>query len=282
MKKILVPTDFSENANNAFFYALALASEIEASITLLHVVEMEMEVLDIPMPSGSAYQARKDAAELAMDAQVDLAHGIDKDWDNVMVSVEKQVIVGNPVAGIINMAEKIGANLIVMGARGRHKSTLAKMLGTRSTDVAQEAPIPVLFIPEGAHFKPIVQMAYASELLASDPYVLWRALELIKPFSPIVRYFHVTQTGEENELEKENRIRQYMESQNPALQLVFYHIYGQDIDRELEKHSRTFDVDLIVIFHKHKSLFQRMFSHSHTKHLLSMSDIPVLVLNDQK
>lgn len=282
MRRILVPTDFSENANNAFFYALGLANELDAAVTLVHVVEMEMEVLDMPMPSGSAYQARRDAAEMAMDAQVELAHGLDQAWESVVTAVDKKVLVGNPVALIRSLAEEIEADFIVMGARGRHKSTLAKMLGTRSSDLAQVSPVPVLIVPEGATFKSIVQIAYASELLVSDPYQLWRALQLIKPFSPVVRYFHVSQFGEEEELEKEEKIRKYIESQNSALQLVFYHIYGQNIDSELEKYSRTFEVDLIVIYHRHKNLFQRMFTHSHTKHLLSMSDIPVLVLNEEK
>jgi len=282
MKRILVPTDFSENANNAFFYALALSTEVDASITLLHVVEMELELLDMPMPSGSAYQARRDAAEMAIDAQVELAQGIDQDWANVITKVEKKVVFGNPVVDIKKAVDDYKADLIIMGARGRHKSTLAKMLGTRSSDIAQEAQVPVLIIPEGAVFKPIVQMAYASELLTSDPYQLWRALDLIKPFSPIVRYLHVSQTnGENDELETESKIREYIESHNAALQLIFYHVYGQEIDKELEKYSRTFDVDIIVIYHKHRNIFERMFTHSHTKHLLSMSDIPVLVLNEE-
>ncbi|MCB0669352.1 MAG: universal stress protein [Saprospiraceae bacterium] len=280
MKRILVPTDFSENANNAFFYALGVAYETGATITLLHVVELEMEVLDIPMPSGSAYQARKDAAELAMDAQVELAQGIDGDWEDVIAAVNKKVVVGNPTGHIKSVAEDIDADVIIMGARGRHKNTFAKMLGTRSSDIAQEAPVPVLIVPEGAIFKSFVQIAYASELLTTDPYHLWRALELIKPFSPVVRYLHVSQFADDEELEKEQKIRKYIESQNAALQLIFYHVIGQNIDKELEKYSRTFEVDLIVIYHEQKNIFQRMFTHSHTKHLLSMSDIPVLVLKE--
>ncbi len=280
MKKILVPTDFSENANNAFYYALSLAAEIDAFITLLHVVEMELEVLDVPLPSGSGYQARKDAAELAIKAQVELASGLNPAWKEVIDRTDTRVVIGNPVANIKSNADALNVDLIVMGARGKHKSNLTKMLGTRSTAIAQMGKYPVLIVPEGATFKPIVQMAYASELLSSDSYELWRALDLIKPFSPVVRYLHVSQDSSEYELVNEDKIRQHIESENPALQLVFYHIYGKDIDGELEEFSRTFDVDLIVIFHRSKNLFQRMFTHSHTKHLLSMTDIPVLVLSE--
>ena len=280
MKKVLVPTDFSENANNAFFYALSFSSEVKASILLLHVVEMEMEVLDMPLPSGSAYQVKKDAAELAIQAQFDIAQDLNSEWADTMKRTETRVVIGNPVSNIKSIAEKENVDLIIMGARGRHKSTILKMLGTRSSAIAQQSSCPVLIVPEQALFRPIVQLAYASELSSSDPYELWRALDLIKPFSPVVRYLHVSQPTSESELVTEARIRKYFESQSPALHLIFYHIYGQDIDKELEKHSRTFDVDLIVIYHKSRNIFQRMFTHSHTKHLLSMSDIPVLALNE--
>lgn len=280
MKKILVPTDFSVNANNAFFYAVALASEINASITLLHVVEMEMEVLDLPIPSGSAYRATKEAAELAMKAQLELAQGALVDHRHILENTRTMILVGNPVLKIKSQADELAVDLIIMGARGRHKSNLEKILGTRSTAIAGGTKQPVLIIPEDAVFKPIVQLAYASELLNSDPYELWRALDLIKPFSPVVRYLHISQDSSEVELVNENKIRQYVESHNPALQLIFYHVYAKDIDKELEEFSHTLEVDMIVIFHKSRNIFQRMFTRSHTKQLLSMTDIPVLVLSD--
>jgi hypothetical protein len=127
-----------------------------------------------------------------------------------------------------------------------------------------------LIIPEGALFRPIIQIAYASELSSADPYELWRALDLIKPFSPVVRYLHVSQDSTESELMSENKIRKYIEAQNPALQLVFYRIYAQDIDKELEKYSRTFDVELIVIYHKSKNIFQRMFTQSYEAFIVNV------------
>ena len=41
MKKILVPTDFSEHANNALRYAINIGNYFEAEIELLHIYEMK-------------------------------------------------------------------------------------------------------------------------------------------------------------------------------------------------------------------------------------------------
>ncbi|MFN7135721.1 MAG: universal stress protein, partial [Myxococcales bacterium] len=40
IRKILVPTDFSEPSREALAYALALAPKLDASVELLHVVEL--------------------------------------------------------------------------------------------------------------------------------------------------------------------------------------------------------------------------------------------------
>ena len=280
MKKILVPTDFSESATNAFTYALTLANEINASITLLHVVEVDLEILDLPIPSGAAFKVKKEAAEIAMHAQIELATNQDNGSRDTLTKIETSVVVGNPITLIKSTAKDMDVAMIIMGARGKKRSGLQKLMGTRSCAIAEEAEHPVIIVPEGIPFKNIVQLAYATELSHADSFELWTALELIKPFSPIVRFVHVSLDGSAEEQKKVEKMRKHIEAQNPALQLIFYQLFGKKIDKELEEFIDKFDVDLLVIYHKSKSIWQRLFSRSHTKHLLSMVDVPVLVLKD--
>ena len=47
--KILVPTDFSFSAENAFRHAILMADKMEADITLLNVVNPEVAMIDMPI-----------------------------------------------------------------------------------------------------------------------------------------------------------------------------------------------------------------------------------------
>ena len=280
MKKILVPTDFSPSAYNAFAYALSFAEEVKASISLLHVIQIDMGIVDLPIPSGEAYVIRKEAAEVAMQAQIDLARNNDPNSLETITKIQMLVKAGNPVSIIKETVSEIAADMIILGARGKKRSKLEKMLGTHSTTLASKADCPVLVVPEGFSFKPIVQMAYAANLLASDGYELWSALEMIKPFSPIVRFVHVSTQVDDDEMEKVEKMRKHLESQNSALQLTFYQIYAKKIDQELTDFTINFEIDLLVIFHRSRNIFQQFLSSSHTKRLVSKLEVPMLVLGD--
>ncbi|NND31184.1 MAG: universal stress protein [Saprospiraceae bacterium] len=202
MKNILVPTDFSAGAANALAYAYSLADAIQSSIILLHVIEIKMELMDLPIPSGATYQAQKEAAALAMEAQIEFAHSYYPEQKDTMVKIESVIKVGNPISAIKATAAEHESHLIVMGARGKKKSELEKMMGTLSSAVAERANEPVLIVPEGCAFRQIQQVAYASDLLLSDTYQLWSALKIIEPFSPVVRWVHVNKESSEEEIGK--------------------------------------------------------------------------------
>jgi len=277
MKNILVPTDFSAGAAYALAYAYTLAETLEASITLLHAIQIKMDLLDIPIPSGTTYKVQKEAAEIAIEAQIAFAHS---QYSNTHDKVLIQPLIkgGNVLTVIKDVAMENAPHLIVMGARGQRKSQLEKMVGTISSAVAEDLPQPVLLVPENQKFRPITQIVYASELLNSDNFELWSALELIKPFSPIVRYVHISRDHSKEEMDRVEKMSRYQEDQNPALQLIFYQIDGKDIDEELKVFCQTYDPDLLVVYHKHKNILARLFGQSHTRRVASMVDVPILVL----
>lgn len=279
MNKILVPTDFSASATDALAYAYALAETTKASIILLHVIQIKLDFMDIPIASGATYKLQNEAAEIAVKAQIDFAHSQYSNNEE-KVAIEPLIIGGNPLTVIKKIAAEYDPLLIVMGARGQRKSELEKMVGTLSSAVAEQMPQPVLLVPEGQHFRPITQLVYASELLSSDNFELWSALDLLKPFSPIVRYVHVSKDKSEEERARIDKMAKYQEDQNPALQLIFYQIYGKDIDKELKEFCQTYDPDLLVVYHKHRNIFLQFFGQSHTKQLVSMVEVPILVLKN--
>ena len=53
MKKILVPTDFSEEAENALKVAAQIAKKFDSEIFLLHMLELPLDLIDPAQPKGS-------------------------------------------------------------------------------------------------------------------------------------------------------------------------------------------------------------------------------------
>ncbi len=143
IKKILCPTDFSENAEYALKYALALAAMTKAEVELVRVVE--------PIAYPQAYEpfdTQFNAAELAMEIEAAMKKELDERvaaLKKELPSVTGRLATGSPFLEIIQTARDWGADLIVMGTHGR--TGLAHVLmGSVAEKVVRKAPCPVLTV----------------------------------------------------------------------------------------------------------------------------------------
>ena len=130
---ILVPTDFSTHADHALDYALALAKELQARITLLHVIYRP------PMGEASllTYLAEVEAeARQALERRVQRLREAGLQGTYIMVH-------GVPWQEIVEAAGVQKADLIVMGTHGR-TGVLHVLLGSVAEKVLRHAPCPVL------------------------------------------------------------------------------------------------------------------------------------------
>lgn len=126
LRKILFCMDFSEHSDRALQYALSLAMEYEAELTLLHVLENAADAAQGPTPS--------------------LMHQIEgsippeaHDW----CTIKTVVRTGKPYHEITQLAREAPMELIVMGVRGRNVLDLT-LFGSTTHRVIQSGVSPVL------------------------------------------------------------------------------------------------------------------------------------------
>jgi nucleotide-binding universal stress UspA family protein len=143
IKKILVPTDFSEHAERAVAQATALAKPFGASLHLLHVVQLPMlpanpEAPPIPITFWQ---------ELRTNARARLVP-IQKQIESQGVRCEMEVVEDIPGFAIAAAAERTHADLIVMGSRGL-TGLKHVLLGSVAERTVRSAPCPVLTVKGG-------------------------------------------------------------------------------------------------------------------------------------
>ena len=130
LRKILFATDFSPHAERALDYALSLAQEYEAELTLLHVLE------EIP-PSW-------DLATVTSDVVSRLERPIPAEARNRR-TLKSRMRVGRPYQEIVRYALETETDLVILGVRGRNALDLA-LFGSTAHRVINQAPCPVLAV----------------------------------------------------------------------------------------------------------------------------------------
>lgn len=131
LSKILCCVDFSENSQNALLYALSLAEEYQAQLTLLHVME------DFPL--------KKELPELTAEVVAQLDALVPRQ-DLSTAGISSKLRIGKPHDEIIHFAAAQQTDLIIMGVRGRNALDLA-IFGSTTHRVIQKGPCPVLTLP---------------------------------------------------------------------------------------------------------------------------------------
>jgi nucleotide-binding universal stress UspA family protein len=142
--RILVPTDFSVDADAAVRYALELARPFGARVHLLHVVD---DPFAAGMWSSEIYAA--DVAGLLADLKRDAGARLDRSVPPDAAHVSREVRGGNPTRQILDAARDHGADLIVMGTHGR-TGIAHVVMGSVAERVLRHAPCPVLSLRAAA------------------------------------------------------------------------------------------------------------------------------------
>jgi nucleotide-binding universal stress UspA family protein len=140
--RILCPVDFSEGSLAALTYALSLAEEADAHLTLLHAIELTSAMDEVPLPPGFSIQTMREAAEADRHRRLD-----ELVPDNVReyCTVHTMVVEGRASRAILRVAAERDADLIVMGVHGRGAFDLM-LFGSNTHHVVRAATCPVLTV----------------------------------------------------------------------------------------------------------------------------------------
>ncbi len=138
---ILVAIDFSENSEYAFDYALSLATQYNAELTVLHVINEPVDLRGFYVPHISFEQLEKEIEESAATMMENFCSSRLGSFTNYHTSI----VTGMPYDEIISVAARIKASLIVLGTHGR--TGLDRILfGSTAERVVRSAPCPVLSV----------------------------------------------------------------------------------------------------------------------------------------
>jgi len=138
MYRILVAVDGSETSLRAAEYAARRARETGCDVLLLHVEKavMAWEVGPVSTEDTVVRLREMEAERVLLDCA--------KPFD-AAVRLERHIATGEPAEAILETADKLGADEIVVGSRGMRPLGQA-VLGSVASQVVHEARIPVVVV----------------------------------------------------------------------------------------------------------------------------------------
>ncbi len=143
---ILVPVDFSPHSEAALIWAARAADCLEAPLLVLHVVH--------DPESEPGYYARADSSKYVRSME-EIARELLREFlqrvqaenpeSPALSNADSRLVIGVPAERILEVAEKEGSQLIVMGSQGRTGLSYL-LLGSKAARVVKLSPIPVTIV----------------------------------------------------------------------------------------------------------------------------------------
>jgi nucleotide-binding universal stress UspA family protein len=158
LKKILYATDLSESAKSALSWAITLAEQADATVSVIHIIPDVIEEMsasmgydlsahyDLAQLSGLNKEGQGKAKDSIKERIQDVCSDMKADFPGCSLDF-KEVIVkpGHPVKEIINTAVTGGFDMVIMGTHG-HSLLDDILLGSVARGVVHKCPVPVLTI----------------------------------------------------------------------------------------------------------------------------------------
>jgi nucleotide-binding universal stress UspA family protein len=173
IKRILVGTDYSEQADEAIQHALNLAIALGAELRIVHALTALSVSPPYPAMAASLYTPQTD--EVIRLGNEQLAEEV-KRWSGKGVTVSSELPIDMPVPGTLEAAKNFGADLIVVGTHGR-SGVSRFLMGSVAQRVAQRAEIDVM-VTRGPAPKRYKKILVPTDFSNESAHALARAHEL--------------------------------------------------------------------------------------------------------
>ena len=283
MKNILLPTDYSEHANNAFFYALNLANKFGVKLyVLFSYIPPVLSSFHAGQPDmlTTVYQeienSRHDFAERKSKALLDLAATQNINTDNIQFLFEHGTVLGSVKKVIVNNE----ISLIVMGVHGVSGFN-GEFMGSNTTTVIRNVLLPVLAIPLQAKYTSIRKIGFTTLFKDKDFDALQQIVEIGQLVQAKVYCINVRQEASDPSqilYHAENWTKTFERSE---LEFVFLE-KENSVEETVTRFVLENDIDVLAIVRRNRNFFDRLIGSSLSSKLTFHAEIPIFVFHEAK
>lgn len=270
MKRILIPTDFSDYAEHALKVAAQIARKNDGEIILLHMLEL-------PGQGGDTITSGHNIPELMFfknKAIEKLEELMDADYLEG-IEVSEIVQFEKTFEGIINISKKNDIDLIVMGSHGS-SGFQELFIGSNTEKVVRFSDIPVLVIKkETGEFK-VDKFVFASDFSEEIKKPFAKAIEFANKFDSEL---HLVMINTPNNFHSTAKAEKKMNEFVSDFQINNFkmHIYN-DLSKEkgIINFANSIDADLIGISTHGRKGISHFFNGSISEDVVNHAKRPVV------
>jgi len=271
MKKILIPTDFSDCANNAVATGIALAKKMKAEIHFVHVQRTPIEWEKIrkeqeknfPEALHEIGHARGELTQLELKAK------------KAKLKVTTALVFNNN--DISTVLKDYKYDLIIIGSHGT--SGFKELLGSNTQRVVRYSITPVLVVKHSSKKNTFKSIVFASNFGEGAFQPFRRVIQFADLVKAQIHLLYVNMPFQFKETDEIEAAMQSFLKKCPrgTCSMNIYNALNEE--RGIQKFAEKINADVIALTTHGKTGFMKMISPSITESLVNHSNSPILSVN---
>ncbi len=277
MKKLLVPTDFSEPAQRAFSYAIQIALKTNAEINLLNVkpkdamldgISGDLEILANNKLTNNKF---RNAIENATNS---LQNNL---WKNIPIHCISSK--GDTINEVVNTCTKYQIDLLITANKG-NSGWGEKLFGSIAERIIKKVSCPVLAIPKNCFYKDIQQITFATDFSALSQQAIAQIHNFAQMFEAKFNFVHIILEETKSYSKKLANFRLVADEAIGHEQYDIFEIEANGVIEGLNKFIAKNPTDILAMFRHKRSTLNKLFTISYAETMTAYAEIPVLMFSD--
>jgi nucleotide-binding universal stress UspA family protein len=269
MKKIIIATDYSAEAENAADFAGAVAAERGHELILFNYSEISIHVLNA-RASGSAID---EMLEIYHENLNKAAGALSKKYN---VKVTPHLALGNFYESLVACINQFQASAVIMGMA--NKSVEQDLLGNTTTSAIHKLQFPILAIPVTTKYHGFHKILFACDMEKGvEDKVLEDVHEIATAFGATVEVVYVNDKIEELQ-EAEEAEHAAIDKTFAGINYYYKNIQSRKIINAIQQEINETNADLLIMAPYKYGFWDSVVHRSKTRMMASGNNVPLLSL----
>ena len=276
MKKIILPTDFSENAYNAIRYAVELFKDEETTFYLLHTYTPPIFQVEYVFQSPSQSNLEDLYQTRAMKQLEALKQRLQDEFKTPGHIFRMRAAFNTLTDEILLITKNENVDLVIMGTQGVTKAKEI-LLGTNTTQVINKSLCPVIAVPSEFRYRTPEAILFPTDYeINYDRENLQQLLDISKKYGSTIDVLHITSGYElsEEKLRKKQKLKDIL----VPIDLIINDLPDQGVIKAINQFQAKKVIDFLVMVRNKHTFFERMFVEPIIKKIGFHIEIPFMVI----
>lgn len=279
MKRVLIPTDFSDISKNSIIYGFQMAAKFNMKVYLVHVLELykfatgisEAELISTILPIDNIKEMEASALESFRKMLDSIKNELPVD-----VPYEIKVVSGHLVNEMIVESADDETELMILAVAG-NQDLITRFTHSTISAIIDDSFCPVIVVPSGFTFKQVGKVVLATDFNKADLDILKRFVSLFRNLNPQILILHVaTKSGDFKSELKFAGFKQLVQENIAYNNISFKLISQKNVVKGILDTLNSEAADMLLMLKEHETFFRSLFETNKTEKIAHFLKIPMV------